>query len=144
MYIVSACLLGDNVKYNGGNNRNEAVIRFLEDKEYILVCPETAGGLKAPRDPAERIGDRILDKAGRDLTEAFNKGARRCWEMVLDKTAPEEIEGAILKARSPSCGSGMIYDGTFSGVTAEGDGVFAALLKSMGIPVYSELDIIRF
>ena len=96
MYIVSACLLGENCKYNGGNNMNEAVMRFLEDKEYIMVCPETAGGLQAPRDPAERIGDRILDKAGRDLTYAFNEGARRCWEQVLEKTAPKDIKGAIL------------------------------------------------
>lgn len=159
MYIVSACLLGENVKYNGGNNRNDKVLEFLEGKEFIPICPETAGGLKAPRDPAERIGDRILDKTGRDLTEAFNTGARRCWNKVLeairDKTQitgasddidQEElmkfIDGAILKARSPSCGSGEIYDGTFKGIRIPGDGVFSELLKSKGIQVMTELDLV--
>ena len=140
MYIVSACLLGENVKYNGGNNRNDKVLEFLKDKEFMAICPETAGGLKAPRDPAERIGDRILDKTGRDLTEAFYAGAERCWQDVLGKYSPEDIEGAILKARSPSCGSGAIYDGTFSGVQIPGNGVFSELLKSENIKVMTELD----
>ena len=81
-----------------------------------------------------------MSKAGEDVTEAFLKGARRCLEKVLEKAGDEEIEGAILKARSPSCGSGVIYDGTFSGVKIPGDGVFAALLKERGIEVMTELD----
>ena len=140
MYIVSACLLGENVKYSGGNNYTETVAEFLKDKEFIPVCPETAGGLPIPRLPSERQGDRIVSKAGEDVTEAFLKGARRCLEKVLEKAGDEEIEGAILKARSPSCGSGVIYDGTFSGVKIPGDGVFAALLKERGIEVMTELD----
>ena len=142
MYIVSACLLGENVKYSGGNNYTETVAEFLKDKEFIPVCPETAGGLPIPRLPSERQGDRIVSKAGEDVTEAFLKGARRCLEKVLEKAGDEEIQGAILKARSPSCGSGVIYDGTFSGVKIPGDGVFAALLKERGIEVMTELDLI--
>ena len=140
MYIVSACLVGENVKYNGGNNYNQGVVDFLKDKNYVLICPEMAGGLEAPRDPAERIEGRIVDRAGRDLTEAFNLGARRCWEKVLCAGDPEKIEGAILRFGSPSCGVGKIYDGTFSGVIVDGDGVFAELLRSKGIPLMTDKD----
>ncbi len=140
MYIVSACLLGENVKYSGGNNYTETVAEFLKDKEYIPVCPEVLGGLTIPREPCERLGDRVINKSGLDVTEAFHKGARRCLENVLEKVKPEDIEGAILKARSPSCGSEVIYDGTFTGVKIPGDGVFTELLKSKGIRVMTELD----
>lgn len=140
MYIVSACLLGENVKYSGGNNFTEAVVEFLKDKEFIPVCPEVLGGLTIPREPCERLGDRVINKSGTDVTEAFHKGAGRCLENVLKKVSPGDIEGAILKARSPSCGSEVIYDGTFSGVKIPGDGVFTELLKSKGIKVMTELD----
>ena len=140
MYIVSACLLGENVKYSGGNNFTEVVVEFLKDKEFIPVCPEVLGGLTIPREPCERLGDRVINKLGLDVTEAFHKGAERCLEGVLEKASPEDVEGAILKARSPSCGSGVIYDGTFSGVKIPGDGVFAELLKAKGIRVMTELD----
>lgn len=140
MYIVSACLLGDNVKYNGGNNYTEAVKDFLKDKEYFAVCPEVRGGLNVPRHPCERLGERVVNKAGEDVTKAFFKGAEACLEDILKKWDIDEIEGAILKYRSPSCGSGIIYDGTFTGVKVEGDGVFSELLKSKGIRVLSELD----
>lgn len=142
MYIVSACLLGDNVKYNGGNNYTEAVEEFLKGKSFVTVCPEVTGGLSVPRHPCERLGNRIVNNVGEDVTEAFFDGARRCLENVLDKAGNEEIEGAVLKARSPSCGSGIIYDGTFSGVKIPGDGVFAELLKSKGIRVMTELDLL--
>ena len=140
MYIVSACLLGENVKYSGGNNFTEAVVEFLKDKEFIPVCPEVLGGLTIPREPCERLGDRVINKSGLDVTEAFHKGAGRCLENVLEKASLGDIEGAILKARSPSCGSEVIYDGTFSGVKIPGDGVFTELLKSKGINVMTELD----
>jgi uncharacterized protein YbbK (DUF523 family) len=140
MYIVSACLLGENVKYSGGNNFTEAVVEFLKDKEFIPVCPEVLGGLTIPREPCERLGDRVINKSGADVTEAFHKGAERCLENVLKKVSPGDIEGAILKARSPSCGSEVIYDGTFSGAKIPGDGVFTELLKSKGIKVMTELD----
>ena len=136
MYIVSACLLGENVKYSGGNNFTEVVVEFLKDKEFIPVCPEVLGGLTIPREPCERLGDRVINKSGLDVTEAFHKGAERCLEGILEKASPEDVEGA----RSPSCGSGVIYDGTFSGVKIPGDGVFAELLKAKGIRVMTELD----
>ena len=140
MYIVSACLLGENVKYSGGNNYTEAVEKFLKDKSFIAICPEVYGGLTIPREPCERVGDRVLNKVGEDVTREFFEGARRCWEAVLEKAGHEEIEGAILKARSPSCGSEVIYDGTFSGTKIPGDGVFTELLKAKGITVKTELD----
>jgi uncharacterized protein YbbK (DUF523 family) len=142
MYIVSACLLGQNVKYNGGNNYTEAVEEFLKDKSFIPICPEVYGGLTIPREPCERIGDRVVNKVGEDVTKEFFEGARRCWEAVLEKAGHEEIEGAILKARSPSCGSEVIYDGTFTGTKIPGDGVFTELLRSKGIPVKTELDFL--
>ena len=99
MYIVSACLLGENVKYSGGNNFTEAVVEFLKDKEFIPVCPEVLGGLTIPREPCERLGDRVINKSGADVTEAFHKGAERCLEGVLEKVSPEDIEGARILAQ---------------------------------------------
>ena len=139
MYIVSACLLGENCKYNGGNNYTEEVVEFLKDRAFVSVCPEFTGGFTIPREPCERLGDRVINRSGEDVTEAFYEGARRCLEEVLKKVALEEIEGAILKARSPSCGTGVIYDGTFQSVKIPGDGVFSELLKSKGIRVVTEL-----
>ena len=140
MYIVSSCLLGENVKYSGGNNYHQGVVDFLEDKDVFLICPEVVGGLPVPRIPCERLGDKVINKQGVDLTAAFHEGARRCWETIVHDWSPEDIEGAILKARSPSCGAGVIYDGTFTGVKIQGDGVFAELLKSKGVKVMTELD----
>ncbi len=143
MYVVSNCLLGANCKYSGGNNKNEDVLRFLEDHEYIVVCPETAGGLKAPRDPAERQGDKVIDKSGKDVTENFEKGAEICLKYVLSEADVSEIEGAILKANSPSCGCGVIYDGTFTGTKIEGYGVFAEKLKREGVKLATEKDFLN-
>lgn len=146
MYIISGCLLGHNCKYNGGNNRCERVIEFCKTHEYIVVCPESAGKLKSPRPPAEKVGNRIIDKDGNDVTEAFLKGAeisfKTCMQMAELKNQP--IEGAILKANSPSCGSGEIYDGTFSGKLVDGNGVFATMLKAGGIDVITEKENIKW
>ena len=149
MFIVSSCLIGNNCKYNGGNNYNEDVVEFCRNHEVILVCPETSGGLKAPRMPAEQqyinasdgnLEIRVIDKEGNDLTGNFHKGAVVSLELALKQADElgEEIEGAILKANSPSCGSDNIYDGTFTGTLISGDGIFANLLKKRGIPVMSE------
>ena len=145
MYIVSGCLLGHKCKYDGGDNRNEDVVRFCQDHRYVVVCPERAGGLPCPRPPAERMGEKVVSREGEDVTEAFLRGARislaSCLKMA--ELAGEEIEGAILKANSPSCGRGWIYDGTFSGRLAEGDGVFASMLAARGIEVITEKEKIR-
>ena len=146
MYIVSACLLGQNCKYNGGNNRNEDVVEFCKTHRHVTVCPESAGRLPSPRPPAEKVGNRILDKNGNDLTEAFIRGAdislKSCMEMA--RLSGEEIEGAILKANSPSCGVGHIYDGTFSGTLTEGNGVFAGMLKRLGVEIITEKEKIKW
>lgn len=146
MYIISGCLLGHNCKYNGGNNRNEDVIRFCEEHEYLVVCPESAGNLPTPRPPAEKVGNRILNSEGEDVTEKFLKGAeisfKICMQMAAMKNEP--IEGAILKANSPSCGFGKIYDGTFSGTLVDGNGVFASMLLAQGIEIITEKEKIKW
>ena len=146
MYIVSACLLGQNCKYNGGNNRNEDVVEFCRTHKYVTVCPESAGRLPSPRPPAEKVGSKIMDKNGNDLTEAFIRGAeislKSCMEMA--RLSGEEIEGAILKANSPSCGVGHIYDGTFSGTLTEGNGVFAGMLRRLGIETITEKEKLQW
>ena len=118
MYVVSGCLLGQNCKYNGGNNKNDDVIEFCKTHKYVVVCPESAGNLEKPRPPAEKVGNRILNQKGEDVTEAFLRGAEISFKtcMEIARIAGDPIEGAILKANSPSCGCGQIYDGTFSGM----------------------------
>ena len=140
MYIVSSCLLGQNCKYNGGNNRCQEVIDFCAQKKYIAVCPESAARLSCPRPPAERVGDRIVNNQGKDVTAAFEKGAQLSLGTctTLAGFAGAELKGAILKANSPSCGCGQIYDGTFSGALTDGNGVFTELLLKEGIPVITE------
>ena len=146
MYIVSACLLGQNCKYNGGNNLNEEVVEFCKNHKYVTVCPESAGKRPTPRPPAERVGASILTKEGKDVTDAFVRGAdislKSCMEMA--RISGEEIEGAILKANSPSCGIGQIYDGTFSGTLTEGNGVFAGMLKRLGVEIITEKEKIKW
>ncbi|MFQ9922184.1 MAG: DUF523 domain-containing protein [Beduini sp.] len=134
MIVVSQCLLGDNCKYNGGNNYSQKVIDYLKNKEYIAVCPEQLGGLPTPRTPCECCGKRIINKDGEDKTQAFIDGAERCLKLIEDK----EIECAILQPRSPSCGKGKIYDGSFTGTLTVGNGVFAQMLLERGIIVKHE------
>lgn len=144
MYIVSGCLLGRNCKYNGGNNANEDVIEFCKTHKYIEVCPESAAKLPCPRPPAEIVGSKVLNKYGKDLTIDFDRGAELSINTCLtmrDLTG-EPIEGAILKANSPSCGCGKIYDGTFTGTLVDGYGVFARRLKRMGIEIITEKETI--
>lgn len=136
-YIVSACLMGDNCKYNGGNNYNEDVINFLKDKEYIKVCPEVFGGLKTPRVPSEIVFDKVINQKGLDVTNEYLKGAYKTLQIIKDNN----IKCAILKSRSPSCGTNQIYDGTFSKTLKSGDGITAKLLKENGISVFSELEL---
>lgn len=146
MFVISGCLLGHNCKYNGGNNRNEDVIEFSKTHEHIVVCPESAGNLPCPRLPAERVGTRIVDKDGNDVTDSFLKGAEISLNtcLKLSEIKGEPLEGAILKANSPSCGYGKIYDGTFSGRLVEGNGVFASMLARYGVEIITEKEKIKW
>lgn len=150
MIIVSACLLGENCKYSGGNNKSENVIKYLEDKEYILVCPEQLGGLSTPRNPSEIITDgnkdgndvlngctKVLSNKGIDVTKNFIQGA----EETLKIAKEHKVNTAILKAGSPSCGYKKIYDGTFLGTKIKGMGVTAAILNKENIALLDEDDI---
>lgn len=132
--LVSACLLGADCKYNGKNNRNENVLRLMEKHTLIPVCPEQLGGLATPREPSEKSGGRVISKSGADVTENYKKGAYE----VLKIARLYGCKRAVLKAKSPSCGSGKVYDGTFSGTLIDGDGVTAQLLKQNGIEVQNE------
>ena len=129
--LVSSCLLGLNCKYDGGNNYSEEIDEFLKDYDVIPICPEIMGGLPTPRVPSEVLGDKVVNKEGIDVTPQFNKGA----EEVLFLAKKYNIKKALLKAKSPSCGNGQIYDGTFSHTLIEGDGVTTKLLKENGIEV---------
>jgi uncharacterized protein YbbK (DUF523 family) len=139
--LVSACLLGVNCRYDGGNSRDENAINRLKADELIPVCPEEAGGLSTPRPPVEIVGGdgndvldgkaKVMTVDGEDKTEEFLKGAQHALELAQSQGAT----CVILKAKSPSCGCGTIYDGSFSGTLISGDGVTTALLKRHGIEV---------
>ena len=135
--LVSACLLGTPCRYDGKSKPNDAVIKLSDCYNLIPVCPEVDGGLPTPRVPSERIGDRVMMKDGRDVTENYFKGA----EYALSLCIYNDITCAILKERSPSCGKGCIYDGTFTGTLTNRDGVTAELLKKNGITVLGETEI---
>ena len=138
MILVSACLLGINCQYNGESDFTKELLEFLKDKgEFIAVCPEVLGGLPIPRDGAEIIGEKVQTVKGKDVTKEFLSGA----EKVLKFAKENNVDLAILKAKSPSCGVGMIYDGTFSRKLIEGDGITAALLRKNGIKVMTEKDL---
>ncbi len=126
--MVSACLTGENCKYNGGNNRNEKVLELLEGNEVLAVCPEQMGGLPTPRVPSEIRDGIVTTRDGRNVDEAFRAGAARCLEIAV-KEKPDLI---VLQSRSPSCGVKQRYDGTFSGTLAESAGVTAQLLLKNG------------
>ncbi len=134
--LVSACLLGVSCKYSGGDNGCPALLeKFRSEKiQLVPVCPEVYGGLPTPRSPAERVGDRVLNQAGEDVTAQYRKGA----QIALDLARMTGCEMAVLKANSPSCGCGTIYDGTFQHRKVPGNGVTAELLLAEDIPVYSE------
>lgn len=139
--LVSACLLGCECRYKGDSCRNEEILALAGEHTLIAVCPEQMGGLPTPRYPAEIQGDRIINSAGADVTAEYQKGAKTACHLAK----LNGVELAIMKANSPSCGYGVIYDGTFSGGKVAGNGVTAALLESNGIKVFTEdeLDSLR-
>lgn len=132
--LVSACLLGVECRYNGKGVLSPEVRELMGSHHLIPVCPEIMGGLATPRTPAERSGERVVARDGEDVTAAYERGAAQ----VLALARLYGCRAAILKERSPSCGSGQIYDGTFSGRLVQGEGVCAWLLKENGIKVYGE------
>lgn len=129
--LVSACLLGTNCKYSGGNNYSDEVMEFLKDYEIIPICPEQLGGLPTPRPASEIVGDKVINIEGNDVTTNYIKGA----EETLKIAKMLGIKKALLKAKSPSCGNGKIYDGTFTNTLIEGDGITTKLLKENDIKV---------
>lgn len=132
--LVSACLLGVRCRYDGKSKPHPAVERLMEQHTLIPVCGEILGGLPTPRVSAERQGERVVTVDGRDVTAAYRRGA----EEVLRLAKLYGCKAAILKERSPSCGSGRIYDGTFTGTLTDGWGVTAELLRDHGICVIGE------
>ena len=138
--MVSACLTGENCKYNGGNNRNERILNLLEGNEVIAVCPEQMGGLPTPRVPSEILEGVVTSRDGRNVDAEFRLGASRCLEVAV-REKPDLI---ILQSRSPSCGVKQRYDGTFAGKLVEGMGVTAQLLAENGFRVVDAEEVILY
>ena len=134
--LVSACLVGENCKYNGGNNKNDKIIEFLKDKEVILVCPEVMGWLSTPRFKSEILGDKVINEYGDDVSEYFVNGAK----IALSKAIENNVTLAILKEKSPSCGVKKVYNGQFNGTLVKGSGVFSSLIGQLGIKILTEED----
>ena len=132
--LVSACLLGVACRYDGKSKPHPAVLELQARHELIPVCGEIFGGLPTPRTPAERVGGRVLTEDGRDVTQEYHRGA----EEVLALARRLDCKVALLKERSPSCGTGEIYDGSFTRTLTAGDGVTAELLRANGIAVFGE------
>ena len=137
--LISACLLGAQCRYDGQSKPVLEMVALSEQFDLVPVCPEQLGGLPTPRTPAERIEERVITQDERDVTAEYRRGA----EQALHLARLCGCRIALLKERSPSCGSGTIYDGTFSGGLTAGDGVTAALLRENGIAVYGESEIER-
>ncbi|MGN0569549.1 MAG: DUF523 domain-containing protein [Candidatus Fimenecus sp.] len=135
--IVSACLMGCNCRYKGDNCKCEELLALAKEHTLIPVCPEQLGGLATPRNPAEICGDKVISNAGKDVTTEYTKGAQTA--LYIAETVGADV--AVLKANSPSCGKGIIYDGTFTGNKTAGDGVTAKLFSESGIKVFTENEI---
>ncbi|MGE7765980.1 DUF523 domain-containing protein [Peribacillus sp. NPDC096540] len=150
MILVSSCLAGLEVRYNGTHSLDNRILRLLEEKKAITVCPELLGGFAIPREPAEIVGGEgedvldgkatIIEKSGRDVTELYLKGAH----LTLQKAQEVGATLVVLKENSPSCGSATIYNGEFKGMKKGGNGVTAALLKRHGFTVTSEEKLFEF
>lgn len=136
--VVSACLLGENCKYNGGNNFSHDVAEFIKGREVIPVCPECLAGLGVPREPIEIVNGVVCHKDGSSVDDALRKAVTQ----ILTELDGQDIECVILKSRSPTCGVKQVHDGTFSGKLVEGMGVLAAALKENGYKVLDSEDCI--
>lgn len=134
---VSACLLGENCKYNGGNNYNKKLVNFVESYEIIAMCPEVLGGLAIPRSPAEIVNGLVRQKNGIPVDNEFKKGAQKALNIIKKN----KIGLVILQSRSPSCGVNNVYDGSFTGKLIEGKEVFARILEENNIEVIDVEDL---
>ncbi len=137
MILISACLLGEKCKYNGGDNFSSAVKEYIGEQAYVLVCPEALGGLPIPRPPAEIYEGRVVNAKGKDITCQFITGAKKTLGIAKDIKA----DLCILKEGSPSCGKNLIYDGKFRNRKMPGQGVTAKLLAANGFKIISEMEI---
>ncbi|MBP3398128.1 MAG: DUF523 domain-containing protein [Erysipelotrichaceae bacterium] len=135
--MISACLMGINCRYDGGNTKLAQLDELKQCYELIPVCPETLAGLPCPRFPIEIVGDRVLNNQQEDVTEVFHRGADCAMELWKASGCPK----VLLQSRSPSCGKGIIYDGTFTGKKISGNGIFAQKLIDAQAEIYSELEI---
>ena len=135
--MLSACLMGENCKYNGGNNLSEKVLEYIKGHEVISVCPEVMGGLPTPRIPAEIVDGIVTAKDGRNVDKEFRTGAEKALQIAKEN----QVDLVILQSRSPSCGSKQIYDGTFSGKRIDGQGVFARMLMENGFQIIDVEDL---
>lgn len=134
---VSACLLGENCKYNGGNNYNKKLVDFAKDHEVIPICPELFGGLPTPRKPAEIVDGIVKLESGLSVDKEFKKGAEKALGIILKN----QVDLVILQSRSPSCGVNKVYDGTFTGKIIDGQGIFTKILKENEVPVIDVEDL---
>lgn len=134
---VSACLLGENCKYNGGNNFSKKVDEFIKGHEVVSVCPEVLGGLPTPREAAEIVDGIVMQRNGNSVDDEFRKGAQRALNTIIEN----DVELVILQSRSPSCGVNYIYDGSFTGKLIPGEGVFAKILQKANIRVIDVEDL---
>ncbi len=135
--LVSACLLGENCKYNGGNNYNAAVAEYVRGKEVLTVCPEMMAGMGCPRTPIEIVDGVLMDRDGKNVDAAMRAAVAQAMEWI----SPEEIECAILQSRSPTCGVNQVYDGTFTGKRIDGSGIFAQALQEAGYRIIDAEDL---
>lgn len=135
--MVSACLAGENCKYNGGNNRNEKIIELISQNEAVLVCPEVLGGLPTPRIPAEIVDGTVINKDGISVDKEYRRGAEQTLK-IAEREKPDII---ILQSRSPSCGVNQRYDGTFTGTRIDAPGITAELLIKNGFQVIDIEDL---
>ena len=135
--LISACMMGTNCRYDGGNTKLKELEALAERYELIPVCPETLSGLPCPRTPSEIVGGKVMNAQNEDATQDFQRGAELALEIWKHSGCPK----ALLQSRSPSCGKGVIYDGTFTGRKIAGNGIFAQMLMNEGAQVYSELEL---
>ena len=138
--LVSACLLGENCKYNGGNNYNAAVAEFVKSKEILPICPEMMAGMGCPRTPIEIVDGVLMDRNGNNVDESMREAVAQAMELIRK----ENIQCAVLQSRSPTCGVNQIYDGSFSGKLIKGSGVLAQALKAAGYQVIDAEDVGKY